>query len=434
MQFRIFENQNIVQGISDVSFGSMAGKKGDKRAIKFLKSLGYNTNIKNLIWAEQIFGSKIHICKAKDSGKIMKGVDGLISNIKGQILAIVTADCLPILLFDPKNEVVTALHGSRKSLLKGIVKKAIKKMTSHFNCWPKEILVGIGPHIRKCHYYLDLTRIAIDDLLKAGIKRKNIEDCKICTFCSSEKYFSHRKKEESPDFYKEKYLRFASFIGLKETKISKVSPKSFKKVIKKAIKFIKEGRVLVCPTDTVYGLICDATDKKAVEKLFRIKKRPRQKAIPIFVKDIRMAKKLAEIDKRQEVFLKKVWPGKITAVLKSKIKSRASRQRGEAGEENEVLCDHQKSKIYGIDRKTIALRIPKYKLVLELLKKTNKPLTGTSANISGQPASGKIKEILKQFEGRKYQPDLILDTGNLPKSKPSRVLDLTVFPPKILRE
>lgn len=215
---------------------------------------------------------------------------------------------------------------------------------------------------------------------------------------------------------KEKQLAFANFIGLKETKILKVTPQNFSKAIKTAIKFIKEGKVLVCPTDTVYGLIADATNKKAVDKVFKIKKRKIQKPIPIFVKDLKQAKKLAEINQNQEKFLKKVWPGKVTVVLKRK-----------------------KAKIYGVDRKTIGLRIPDYKLVNTLLKKLNLPLTGTSANISGKPASTKIKEVLKQFKNQpptKFgvgQPDLIIDAGNLPKSKPSLVLDLTTLPPKILR-
>jgi L-threonylcarbamoyladenylate synthase len=58
-------------------------------------------------------------------------------------------------------------------------------------------------------------------------------------------------------------------------------------------------------------------------------------------------------------------------------------------------------------------------------------LTGTSANISEKPPSTKIKEVIAQF--KKYQPDLVISAGNLPKSKPSTVLDLTTFPPKILR-
>ena len=182
--------------------------------------------------------------------------------------------------------------------------------------------------------------------------------------------------------------------------------------VAEAAKAVGKGKVLICPTDTVYGLVCDTTNKKAVEKLFRIKNRKLTKPLPIFVKDVKMAKKLAHIDQKQEKVLKKVWPGKVTAVLK--------RKKG--------------YKLYGVGKKTIALRIPKYKLVIELLKKTNSPLTGTSANVSEKPASTKIKEVLKQFTGKKYQPDLVIDKGNLPKSRPSKVVDLTGKTIKILRK
>jgi len=86
-------------------------------------------------------------------------------------------------------------------------------------------------------------------------------------------------------------------------------------VIESAIKAIKKGKVLIFPTDTVYGLICDAKNKKAVEKIFKIKNRPKNKPLPVFVKNIEMAKKLAKISGKQEKFLKKVWPGRVTAVL-----------------------------------------------------------------------------------------------------------------------
>jgi len=185
-------------------------------------------------------------------------------------------------------------------------------------------------------------------------------------------------------------------------RISKINKQNLDKVLKEAAKLIKNGQVLVCPTDTVYGLICDGTNKKAVRRLIKIKKRQNKKPIPIFVKDIKMAKKLASIDKVQEDFLKKVWPGKVTVVLKKK-------------------------------NRTIGLRIPNYKLINRLLSIIKTPLTGTSANISDKPASTKIKEVLKQFKSQKYQPDLILDAGDLPKSKPSTVIDLTVSPPKVLR-
>jgi len=184
------------------------------------------------------------------------------------------------------------------------------------------------------------------------------------------------------------------------------------KTIKKAVGIIRKSGVIVYPTDTVYGLICDATDKKAVKKLFKIKKRSFKKAVSIFVKDIKMAKKLAVINKKQEKLFKKYWPGKITVVLNRKgIR-----------------------KLYGVDKKTIAIRIPKYKFINNLQKKLNFPLTGTSANVSGKPASTKIKEILKQFQNERSQPDLIVSAGNLKPAKPSTIIDLTGPKPKILRK
>ena len=148
-------------------------------------------------------------------------------------------------------------------------------------------------------------------------------------------------------------------------KILKISPENLRGVIKEVAKAIKNGQVVVCPTDTVYGLVCDATNKKAVEKIFKIKKRPKAKPLPIFVKDIKMAKKFAKIDKKQEIFLRKVWPGAVTVVLKSRKKG------------------------------TIGIRISNNELVLDLVKHIG-PLAESSANISGKPASKNIKEFLSK--------------------------------------
>ncbi|KPJ71199.1 hypothetical protein AMJ50_02925 [Parcubacteria bacterium DG_74_3] len=191
-----------------------------------------------------------------------------------------------------------------------------------------------------------------------------------------------------------------------------VLSRDFQEIIEEIIKSIKRGKVVVCPTDTVYGLLCDATNKKAINKLFQVKKRAPNKPIPIFIKDIKMAKNLALINKPQEKFLKKVWPGKVTVILKAKKKF-----------PKEVLSKEKK----------IGLRIPNYKPLHALLSKINFPLSGTSANISGKPASTQIKKIINQFKKEKIQPDLILDAGNLKRSKPSTVVDLTSRHLKILR-
>ena len=195
-------------------------------------------------------------------------------------------------------------------------------------------------------------------------------------------------------------------------RILKINSKKLEQLkLKLVISLLRQGKVIIFPTDTVYIPVADATNKKAVKKVFQIKQRSQKNPLPLFVKDIKAARKLARIDKAQEKFLKTAWPGKVTVVLKRKRKKR----------------------LYGVDKKTIALRIPNFKPVNVLLKKLNKPLVGTSANISGKLPSGNIKKVLWQFKGKKYLPDLVIDAGNLPKSKPSVVLDLTTFPPKIIR-
>ena len=194
--------------------------------------------------------------------------------------------------------------------------------------------------------------------------------------------------------------------------ILKINPRNFEKSLIKIIENLKKGNVIVCPTDTVYGLISDATNKKAVDKLFQIKKRLKNKALPIFIKDIKTAKKLAWINKKQEEFLKKNWPGKTTIVLKRK----------------------KDKKIYGLAEETIALRIPDYELISLILEKTNFILTATSANLSNQPASTKIKQVVNQFKNNNFQPDLIVDFNNLKLTKPSKVIDLTGSKIKVLRK
>lgn len=223
-------------------------------------------------------------------------------------------------------------------------------------------------------------------------------------------------------------------------KVEKASFKNLNLLIPRALKLLKIGKVIICPTDTVYGLVASATNKKAVKRVFEIKKREKGKPIPIFVKNIKMAKKLALVEKEQEKFLKKVWPGKVTVVLKRKKN-----------------CGLPAILFGG--KKTIGLRIPNYRLINGLLKKLNKPLTGTSANISGKSASTKIKEVLKQFEDEGYEfceinshgpiriaearvkrgrrraiRMLIINAGNLPLNRPSKVIDLTPKRPKILRK
>ena len=182
----------------------------------------------------------------------------------------------------------------------------------------------------------------------------------------------------------------------------------------KAVERLKRGEVVVCPTDTVYGLLADATNEEAVKKVFEIKERNRKKAIPVFVKDIAAAKKYAKMDGETEMILQEIWPGKITVALTRKKNSDLSKS------------------VYA-NKKTVGLRIPNYKIVNDILEKFKKPVTGTSANISGEPSCVKIEEVFKYFEDRKMRPGLILSAGNLPYSNPSTIIDFSKDKPKIIR-
>lgn len=180
------------------------------------------------------------------------------------------------------------------------------------------------------------------------------------------------------------------------------------KAVNKAVEFLSHGGVVVFPTDTVYGFLADAKNKKAVDKIYKIKKRAKLKPLPVFIGSIKTAKNFAEINKEQEKTLKRYWPGKYTFVLEIK----------------------RMVKLYGQDKRTIALRIPKYRFLNKLLKRIDKPLVQTSVNISGKPVLTKISDIIKQFN--KFDI-LIIDGGNIKTSKSSKILDLTKDKIKTLR-
>ncbi len=193
-----------------------------------------------------------------------------------------------------------------------------------------------------------------------------------------------------------------------------IIPAGSPQAVNKAVECLQRGQVVVCPTDTVYGLLADVTNDKAVQRVFDIKKRDKKKAVPIFVKNIEMAKKYAIMDKDMQMFLQEIWPGKITVALTSKKKSGLS----------EVVT---------AGKKTIGLRIPDYKILNQILEKFGKPVTGTSANISGKSSTVKIEEVYKYFEDEQLRPDLILNGGNLVWSNPSSIIDFSHDKPKIIR-
>ncbi len=184
------------------------------------------------------------------------------------------------------------------------------------------------------------------------------------------------------------------------------------RIIEQAVRTIKRGGSIVFPTDTVYGLGVNALKLYSIERLFKIKKRPEGKPVPIIVKNIEMAKQLAYVDKKIEKVLMEVWPGQVTVVL----------------EKRSIVPDILTSGL-----KTVGLRIPNNYFTQYLMENLDEPITATSANFSNQPSLSSAMEIIKIFDKSYPNPDLILDAGELPPSSSSTVLDLTSSQPKITR-
>jgi len=192
----------------------------------------------SFVVANQTHSSNIYIVtKKKEIGwqkleDAIENCDALITNQTNIMLTILTADCVPILLLDPKQKVISAIHAGWKGTKQEIVFKTIEKMKEKFNSNPSDIIAGVAPSIGKCcyevdwnvaqhfenienaydkigeKYMLDLPYINKTQLLKAGVEEKNIELCNICTACEVENYFSYRKERGCSG-------RFMSMIGLK---------------------------------------------------------------------------------------------------------------------------------------------------------------------------------------------------------------------------
>lgn len=191
-----------------------------------------------------------------------------------------------------------------------------------------------------------------------------------------------------------------------------ISAKPTDVVLQEAVRILKEGGILVYPTDTVYGLAVDAFNLEAIGKLFVLKKRT-QKPLPVIVSTMTMAKSIAEISREQEAIMKKYWPGAITFVVKKK----------------DIVPN---ALTLGLD--TVGIRIPKSDISVALARLLGNPITSTSANISGNKVCTTVDEVVREFSEFESQPDYLLDGGELKELPPSTVVDLTQKTPKVLRE
>lgn len=192
-------------------------------------------------------------------------------------------------------------------------------------------------------------------------------------------------------------------------KIVKLSQKS----IDLAAEVIKKGGLVVFPSDTVYGLMVDPTNQKAVDKLLAFKNRWTGKAISVAVLDQKMAEEYVELSDNGKNIYANLLPGPFTVISRGK---------------------HKVSKGIEAENGTLGIRIPDNKNIRELVSAVGGPITATSANLSGKTPHYSVESFLKTLSKKKKEMiDLIVDAGKLPKNLPSTVIDATEPELKVLR-
>jgi len=195
-----------------------------------------------------------------------------------------------------------------------------------------------------------------------------------------------------------------------QTKIIKINtnqPEEHK--IKIASDIIKDGRIVAFPTETVYGLGADALNEIAVGKIFKAKRRPADNPLIVHISHINQINNLVrEIPKIFYKLADEFWPGPLTLILKKSL----------------IV---PKNVSAGLD--SVALRMPKNKIALELIKSSG-PIAAPSANISSKPSGTSVKHVIQDFKGR---IPLIINGGETKIGLESTVVNLTSSPPMLLR-
>ena len=166
-----------------------------------------------------------------------------------------------------------------------------------------------------------------------------------------------------------------------------------------ASRMLKDGKVIIFPTDTVYGIGCDPYNTKAIKKIYEIKSRDISKPLPILVDSIDTAQSISDMNDMSISIAKKFWPGPLTIIAS--------------------MTDSKLAKSMNIQMQGgVALRVPNHKCILELLN-VCKMITGTSANISNMQSTGNPDECARSMT----MYDMILDGGIIVNPTESTIVD-----------
>lgn len=209
--------------MSDRSDGSMRlfidgvlDKQYEKNRKNFFTKIGVNYD--NVISAYLVHEASVKNIR-NNKQKIIPRIDALVSKEKNIFLSVTSADCIPVLFYEPMAKIIGIAHAGWKGVVKKIADRTIEKIVK-LGGSPKNIRVAMGPGINKCHfdigkrigekfipykkimekrgdrYYIELKDIIKKQLLNSGIIEKNIENENDCTFCNPKKYFSYRKEQD----------------------------------------------------------------------------------------------------------------------------------------------------------------------------------------------------------------------------------------------
>lgn len=193
--------------------------------------------------------------------------------------------------------------------------------------------------------------------------------------------------------------------------ILSLTENSADKIFSLASDIFEKGGIIAYPTESFYALGVLAADEDAVRKLFELKKRQADKPLPLIVGDMDTLLSIVKMvpDQAGEL-INTYWPGPLTLLF-------------EANEKIPLLLTGGTGKV--------AVRIPGESTALDLAKSLKLPITATSANLSASPPAVNAVSVIEYFGNT---VDLIIDAGGAPGGRPSTILDVTVTPPRILRE
>lgn len=172
--------------------------------------------------------------------------------------------------------------------------------------------------------------------------------------------------------------------------------------VRRAAQKIRQGEVIATPTDTLYGLAADPFQARAVERIFEIKRRPETHPILLLIdSDAQLEAACEEPPELFHTLASEFWPGPLTMILRA----------------TERVPD-----VVTAGTGTVAVRRPAAEIPRRLARLAGRPLTGTSANVSGRPAAQTAREVQQQLGN---DLPLILDGGRSPSTLPSTIIDLT---------